>query len=102
MGEKSAQNLVEAIEQQQGDDAARASSTRSAFPTSASRPRRRWRAHFRTLEALIEAALADAPTDDAALKDKERCPRLRAVADVGAGGRAPDRALVRPGPSTSR
>jgi DNA ligase (NAD+) len=41
-------------------------------------------AHFRTLEALEQAAQDDAPTAEAeGLKDKERFPKLRAVADVG-------------------
>lgn len=83
VGEKSAQNVVDALEQSKTTTLARfiyalgirdvGESTADALAT-----------HFRSLEALIAAAEADAPTsDDPALKDKDRFPRLREVADVG-------------------
>lgn len=82
MGEKSAQNVIDAIERSKHTTLARflyALGIRDVGEATADA----LAAHFRTLEALVEAAEADAPTDDAALKDKERFPRLREVADVG-------------------
>lgn len=82
MGEKSAQNVIDAIERSKHTTLARflyALGIRDVGEATADA----LAAHFRTLEALIEAAEADAPTDEAALKDKERFPRLREVADVG-------------------
>ena len=38
--------------------------------------------HFRQLESLVEAARVDLPTVHAG-KEKDRCPRLREVPDVG-------------------
>jgi DNA ligase (NAD+) len=83
MGEKSAANVVEAI----------AHSKQSSFqrflfalgcPQIGETTARDLARHFGSLEALYAAAEADAPTEhDAALKDKDRFPRLRAVPDVG-------------------
>ncbi len=81
MGEKSAQNLVEAVARSRHTTLERflyALGIRDVGETTA----RELARHFGTLEALIEAAQADAPTAHAE-KDKDRCPRLRAVADVG-------------------
>jgi len=81
MGEKSAQNAVAALEASKRTTLERflyALGIRDVGETTA----RDLARHFGTLEALIEAAQADAPTAHAE-KDKERCPRLRAVADVG-------------------
>jgi len=81
MGEKSAQNLVSAIESSKATSLPRflyALGIRDVGEATA----RELAAHFGTLEALIAAAQADAPTAHAD-KDKERCPRLRAVQDVG-------------------
>jgi DNA ligase (NAD+) len=81
MGEKSAQNLVAAI------DASR-STTFARFlyalgmPDAGEATARELARHFGTLEALLDAAAADAPTAHAE-KEKERCPELRAVPDVG-------------------
>lgn len=83
MGEKSAANVVEAI----------ARSKQSSFqrflfalgcPQIGETTARDLARHFGSLEALYAAAEADAPTEhDAALKDKDRFPLLRAVPDVG-------------------
>lgn len=83
MGEKSAANVVEAI----------ARSRQSSFqrflfalgcPQIGETTARDLARHFGSLEALYAAAEADAPTEhDAALKDKDRFPLLRAVPDVG-------------------
>ncbi|TAJ51636.1 MAG: NAD-dependent DNA ligase LigA [Nevskiaceae bacterium] len=83
MGEKSAANVVEAI----------ARSKQSSFqrflfalgcPQIGETTARDLARHFGSLEALYAAAAADAPTEhDAALKDKDRFPLLRAVPDVG-------------------
>ncbi len=81
MGEKSAQNLVQAIEAGKATKLERflfALGIRDVGESTA----REFARHFGTLEALIEAAQADAPTVHAE-KDKERCPLLRAVPDVG-------------------
>jgi DNA ligase (NAD+) len=81
MGEKSAQNLVEAIERSKQTTLERflyALGIRDVGETTA----RDLARHFGTLEALIEAAQADAPTAHA-VKDRDRCPHLRAVPDVG-------------------
>ena len=81
MAEKSAQNLVDAI-------AASRETTFARFlyalgmPDVGEATARELARHFGTLEALLEAAQADAPTVHAE-KEKERCPRLRAVPDVG-------------------
>ncbi len=81
MGEKSARNLVAAIENSKTTTLARflyALGIRDVGEATA----RELAAHFGTLEALLAAARADAPTAHAE-KDKERCPQLRAVQDVG-------------------
>lgn len=83
MAEKSAQNLVAALEKAKTTSLPRliyALGIRDVGETTAAT----LAAHFGTLEALIEAADADAPTEvDPAIKDKDRFPRLRAVPDVG-------------------
>lgn len=81
MGEKSAQNRIAAIEHSKATTLERflyALGIRDVGEATA----RELALHFGTLEALIEAAQADAPTAHAE-KDKDRCPRLRAVQDVG-------------------
>lgn len=81
MGEKSAQNLVSAIESSKTTTLERflyALGIRDVGEATA----REFARHFGTIEALIEAAQADAPTVHAE-KDKDRCPQLRAVSDVG-------------------
>ena len=81
MGEKSAQNLVDAI-------AASRNTTFARFLYSLGMPEvgeataRELARHFGGLEGLLDAAKADAPTAHAE-KEKERCPLLRAVPDVG-------------------
>jgi DNA ligase (NAD+) len=81
MGEKSAQNLVDAI-------AASRSTTFARFlyalgmPDVGEATARELARHFGTLDALLEAAREDAGTQDAE-KEKDRYPRLRAVPDVG-------------------
>jgi DNA ligase (NAD+) len=83
MGGKSAQNVVDAIEHSKTTTLARfiyALGIRDVGEATA----QALAAHFRTLEALAQAALADAPTAHAQeLKDKDRHPLLRAVTDVG-------------------
>lgn len=81
MGEKSAANVVAAIERSR-------QTTLERFlyglgiPDVGETTARDLARHFCTLEALIEAAAQDLPTVHAE-RDKDRCPRLRAVADVG-------------------
>ncbi|MFA5941714.1 MAG: NAD-dependent DNA ligase LigA [Sinimarinibacterium sp.] len=83
MGEKSAQNLIDAIEGSKETTLARFLFA-LGIPQVGEATAQGLAAHYRTLEALIEAALSDAPTADApGLKDKERFPRLREVPDVG-------------------
>ena len=83
MGEKSAQNVVDAIEASKATTLGRfiyALGIRDVGEATAVG----LAAHFRTLEALEQAAKDDAPTADAeGLKDKERFPKLREVPDVG-------------------
>lgn len=83
MGEKSAQNVIEAIEASKATTLARfiyALGIRDVGEATA----QGLAAHFRTIEALEQAAQDDAPTADAeGLKDKERFPKLREVSDVG-------------------
>jgi len=81
MGEKSAQNLVAAIEASRATTFARFLYA-LGMPDVGEATARELARHFGTLEALREAAQADAPTAHAE-KEKERCPQLRAVADVG-------------------
>ncbi|MGH8114946.1 MAG: NAD-dependent DNA ligase LigA, partial [Rhodanobacteraceae bacterium] len=83
MGEKSAQNVVDAIAHSKDTTLGRfiyALGIRDVGETTA----QALASHFRTLEALELAAAQDAATDDATLKDKERFPELRTVPDVGA------------------
>ena len=83
MGEKSAQNVVEAIARSRQTTLGRflyALGIRDVGETTAEG----LAAHFRTFEALQQAAEADAATlVDDSLKDKDRLPRLREVPDVG-------------------
>lgn len=83
MGEKSAQNLVAALDKARRTTLPRliyGLGIRDVGETTAET----LAAHFGTLEALIDAAAADAPDDaDPAIKDKDRFPLLRAVPDVG-------------------
>ncbi|MES2488935.1 MAG: NAD-dependent DNA ligase LigA [Pseudomonadota bacterium] len=83
MGEKSAQNVVNAIEASKATTLGRfiyALGIRDVGEATAVG----LATHFRTLEALEQAAKDDAPTADAeGLKDKERFPKLREVPDVG-------------------
>ncbi|TXH03425.1 MAG: NAD-dependent DNA ligase LigA [Nevskiaceae bacterium] len=83
MGEKSAQNVIDAIARSKTTTLGRfiyALGIRDVGESTAAA----LAAHFRTLEALQAAADADAPTADAeGLKDKERFPKLREVPDVG-------------------
>lgn len=83
MGEKSAANVVEAI-----DKSRDSSFQRFLFslgcPQVGETTARELARHFGTLDAFYAAAEADLPTErDEALKDKDRFPLLRAVADVG-------------------
>jgi DNA ligase (NAD+) len=81
MGEKSAQNLVEAI-------AASRDTTFARFlyalgmPDAGEATARELARHFGTLDALLAAARDDAGTQRQE-KEKDRYPRLRAVPDVG-------------------
>jgi DNA ligase (NAD+) len=81
MGEKSAQNLVDAI-------AASRDTTFARFlyalgmPDTGEATARELARHFGTLEELLAAAKGDAPTGSAE-KEKDRYPLLRAVPDVG-------------------
>jgi DNA ligase (NAD+) len=82
MGEKSAQNVVDAIEKSKSTTLARfiyALGIRDVGESTAVA----LAAHFRNLEALQQAAEQDAPTDNPELKDRERFPKLREVPDVG-------------------
>ena len=81
MGEKSAANVVAAIGKGKATTLARfiyALGIRDVGESTA----RELAGHFGTLEALIDAAEQDAPTAHAE-KEKDRCPNLRKVADVG-------------------
>lgn len=83
MGEKSAKNVLDAIERSKATSLARfiyALGIRDVGEATA----QALAAHFRTLESLKDAALQDALTADTeGLKDKQRFPLLRAVDDVG-------------------
>ena len=83
MGEKSAANLVDAIEHSKDTTLARflyALGIREVGEATA----RALAAHFGTLQALEEAAHADLSSEeDPDTKPKDRYPRLQAVADVG-------------------
>ncbi|HUP92884.1 MAG TPA: NAD-dependent DNA ligase LigA [Solimonas sp.] len=83
MAEKSAQNVIDAIERARSTTLARfiyALGIPDVGETTAQGLAR----HFRTIEALLDAAAADAPTGDAeGLKAKERYPKLKEVPDIG-------------------
>jgi DNA ligase (NAD+) len=83
MGEKSAANVIEAIEKSKDSTFERflyALGVRDVGETTA----RDLARHFGSLEALIAASEADAATEnDESIKAKDRYPQLRAVADVG-------------------
>lgn len=83
MGEKSAQNVIDAIEKSKATTLGRfiyALGIRDVGEATA----QGLAAHFRMLETLEQAAINDAPTADAeGLKEKDRFPLLRAVTDVG-------------------
>ncbi len=81
MGEKSAENLVEAIDKSRDTTFARFLYA-LGIPDVGEVTAQELARHFGTLVALIEAAQEDAPTAHAE-KGKERCPRLRAVPDIG-------------------
>jgi DNA ligase (NAD+) len=81
MGEKSAQNVIDAIEKSKSTTLERfiyALGVPDVGETTAKDLAR----HFASIETLIEVAKADAPTAHAE-KDKERCPHLQEVPDVG-------------------
>ncbi|SEQ68595.1 DNA ligase (NAD+) [Solimonas aquatica] len=82
MGEKSARNVVEAIERSKRSTLERFLYA-LGIPDVGEATARDLARHFGSLEALIAACEQDAPTAHAE-KDKERCPRLREVPDVGA------------------
>ncbi|MEJ2479630.1 MAG: NAD-dependent DNA ligase LigA [Acidihalobacter sp.] len=83
MGDKSAANLVDAIEHSKDTTLARflyALGIREVGEATA----RALAAHFGTLDALEEAARQDLRSEgDPEIKPKDRYPRLQAVADVG-------------------
>ena len=83
MGEKSAQNLVDALEKAKQTTLSKllyALGIRDVGESTAEA----LSAHFGTLEALMAAAYQDATTElDPAIKDKGRFPMLRAVPDIG-------------------
>lgn len=83
MGEKSAQNLVDALDKARHTRLSRllyALGIRDVGESTAAA----LSAHFGTLEALIDAAERDAASEhDASIKDKDRFPTLRAVPDIG-------------------
>ncbi|HEU0195915.1 MAG TPA: NAD-dependent DNA ligase LigA [Nevskiaceae bacterium] len=81
MGDKSAVNLVRAIDHSRTTTLDRflyALGIREVGETTA----RGLARHFGTLDALVDAAEADLPTLHAE-RDKDRCPQLQAVPDVG-------------------
>jgi DNA ligase (NAD+) len=81
MGEKSAENVIAAIEHSKNTTLERflyALGVRDVGETTA----RDLARHFRQLESLVESAKTDLPTVHAE-KEKDRCPRLREVPDVG-------------------
>ncbi|MBI2383852.1 MAG: NAD-dependent DNA ligase LigA [Gammaproteobacteria bacterium] len=81
MGEKSAENVMAAVGKSKQTTLARFLYA-LGIPDVGEATARDLAAHFGSLEALMEAAEQDAPTTHAA-KDKDRCPRLRQVPDVG-------------------
>ncbi len=81
MGKKSAENLVAAIDKSRDTIFARFLYA-LGVPDVGEATARELARHFGTLKALKEAAEEDAPTAHAE-KEKERCPRLREVPDIG-------------------
>jgi DNA ligase (NAD+) len=81
MGEKSAQNLVAAIDASRNTTFARFLYA-LGMPDAGEATARELARHFGTLDALLAAARDDAATGDAE-KEKDRYPKLRAVPDVG-------------------
>lgn len=81
MGEKSAENLVAAIDKSRDTTFARFLYA-LGVPDVGEATARELARYFGTLKALIEAASDDAPTAHAE-KEKDRCPRLRQVPDIG-------------------
>ncbi|HEY1077473.1 MAG TPA: NAD-dependent DNA ligase LigA [Fontimonas sp.] len=83
MGDKSAANVVEAIERSR-DSSFQRFLYALGCPQVGETTARDLARHFGGLDALYEACELDLPTErDEAIKDKDRFPRLRAVADVG-------------------
>lgn len=81
MGDKSAQNLVAAIEHSKQTTLDRFLYALGVPQTGESTARELAR-HFGDLDALLRAAQADLPTAHAE-RDKDRCPLLQAVPDIG-------------------
>jgi DNA ligase (NAD+) len=81
MGDKSAQNLVAAIDASRNTTFARFLYA-LGMPDTGEATARELARHFGTLGALLAAARDDASTG-AAEKEKDRYPKLRAVPDVG-------------------
>ncbi len=81
MGDKSAQNLVDAIERSKQTTLDRFLYALGVPQTGESTARELAR-HFGELDALLSAAQADLPTAHAE-RDKDRCPLLQAVPDIG-------------------
>ncbi|MDP9142729.1 MAG: NAD-dependent DNA ligase LigA [Pseudomonadota bacterium] len=83
MGEKSAANVIEAIDRSR-DTSFQRFLFALGCPQVGETTARDLARHFGTLDALCAAAEADLTTErDEALKDKDRFPQLRAVPDVG-------------------
>ena len=81
MGEKSTRNLIKAVDESKATTLERFLYALGIGGVGETTSRTLAR-HFGTLEALLKAAEADVSTIHAA-RDHERCPHLRAVADVG-------------------
>jgi DNA ligase (NAD+) len=81
MGEKSAQNLVDAIDASRSTTFARFLYS-LGMPDAGEATARELARHFGKLESLLDAAHDDVKTRDAE-KEKDRYPKLRAVPDVG-------------------
>lgn len=81
MGDKSAQNLVDAIERSKQTTLDRFLYALGVPQTGESTARELAR-HFGELDALLTAAQTDLPTAHAE-RDKDRCPLLQAVPDIG-------------------
>ena len=84
MGEKSAQNLVDAIDKARQNVTLPRLLHALGIDDVGETTAKTLAEHFGSLDALIDAAEQDAPTaEDPELKSKDRYPRLQAVADVG-------------------